>query len=108
METSKTAQEVAKTIAKQLGGNRFNAMVGAYNHACGTDDKGNDFYSVRFRGSRKANYVKITLNVMDLYDLEFGKVSKKGYKPFANIVANIYFCDLQKTFTEVTGLNTSL
>ena len=107
METSKTAEQVAKTISKQLGGNRFNAMVGAYNHAYGTDDKGNDFLSVRFKGSRKANYLKVTLNVMDTYDIDFGKLTKKGYKLVSGSFG-IYDDMLQSSFRETTGLNTSL
>ena len=60
----------ATEIIKQLGGaGRIKAMVGA----CNFGTNGNDV-SFRFKGSKKANHIKITLNGMDLYDVEFIKI----------------------------------
>jgi hypothetical protein len=61
--------EIAKTILQQLGGQgRLVVMTGAYNFVALRN-------GVAFKlKSRKANYVKITLNGKDLYDVEFQKI----------------------------------
>lgn len=104
METDKT---VAITILNQLGGNKFRAMTGA-----------KDFYatnnSMGFRlpgggGFCKngVNYVKITLNSMDTYDVEFKRI--RGHK-ITDVAehAGIYNDMLQAIFTKETGLDTHL
>ena len=57
----------------------------------------------------KANYLKITLNEMDTYTVEFQKVN---YSKFTvNDVAafeNVYCDQLQKVFTSITGMYTKL
>lgn len=59
---------IPETIIQQLGGSaRLKAFIGAY-HIFKDSENAVVF---KFKGSRKANYVKITLNSMDLYDLEF-------------------------------------
>ena len=52
----------------------------------------------------KIKYVKITLNQMDTYDIEFLKM--KG--ELVNKEENIYASDLQSSFTRNTGLDTHL
>ena len=64
---------VARTILSQLGGNKFAAMTGAKNFVdCG------DALSMRIgRNKTSSNYLKITLNMMELYDVRFSRVSLK-------------------------------
>lgn len=94
----------ANTTIQQLGGRRFIAMTGAKN-----------FYhyknSLSFRigsgATRGVNLVKITLNGLDLYDLEFYR--SRGTKlKIVSSVENVYFDQLQTVFTENTGFYTHL
>ena len=106
---------VAQTIYQQLGGGRFAAMTGAKNFVALEN-------GIKFnigRNSSKANMVKITLNGLDLYDVEFSKYTpfKFNYKTGAireekvETVAMFedYYGDmLQDAFTRVTGMYTHL
>ena len=68
---------IANTILNQLGGNRFVAMTGAKNFVALEN-------GIRFkigRNKSKANTVKITVNGLDLYDIEFIK-----FTPFKSSV----------------------
>ena len=93
---------ICRTILKQLGGtHRLAAMTGAHRFV----DHGNGV-SFTIRGSRKANYVKVTLNSLDLYDVQTAIVGKKlrAVKDFENV-----YCDqLQPIIEEATGLYLSL
>ena len=57
------------------------------------------------------NFVEITLNSMDTYDIEFGRIRKVGveftYK-VVKTVDGIYNDQLQEIFTQYTGLYTKL
>ena len=67
--TTKTDKTVAIEILKQLGGNRFIAMTGAKNFICDNNSMG-----FRIPGTMtkdRINFVKITHNALDTYDLEF-------------------------------------
>ena len=71
--------EVTKTIIQQLGGtNRLKVMIGAYNFVGSSKE---DFLTFRFKAKAKngANYIKIKLTSMDLYDIEFGKIYADKY-----------------------------
>ena len=96
--------KVAETILEQLGGNQFRMMTGAKNLA-GDENS----LSMRIgRNSSNSNYLKITLNSMDLYDMEFCKLTKMGEKKSVTEYNNV-FNDLMKgTFTAHTGMYTSL
>lgn len=113
------ATTTANTIYQQLGGGRFSAMTGAKNFVA--LDNG-----IRFnigRNASKANTVKITVNGLDLYDVEFikhtpysfkisrdGKSFKETQEKFETVAKlEGYYCDmLQEGFTSVTGLYTHL
>lgn len=92
----------AKEILNQLGGNMFIAMTGATCYADGANT-----LVVRFKGSRLANTVYITLNSLDLYDVIFRKITttKHGIVKEYN---GIYNDQLRKIFEDTTGLLTSL
>ena len=95
---------VAKTILEQLGGNKFRMMTGAKN-----------FFGYEYgvsmmigRNSSNSNYLKITLNMMDLYDMEFCKLTRMGEKKSVTEYNNIYNDMLTDQFTAHTGMYTSL
>jgi hypothetical protein len=95
----------AGEILRQLGGNRFIAMTGAKNFA--RDDTKQ---MIVFRIERNAagiNYVRITLNSMDLYDMEFISMRKFEMK-IKSHAEGLYSDSLESTFTEHTGMYTRL
>lgn len=97
------SQEIAKEILNQLGGNRFIAMTGSKKFGA---DKNS--LSMKLRHNKSgANYLRITLNVMDTYDMEF--ISVRGASRIVKKkLEGIYNDQLQAMFTDVTGLYTSL
>ena len=94
---------VAKTILEQLGGNKFCVMTGAKN-LVGDENS----LSMRIgRNSSNSNYLKITLNSMDTYDMKFYRLWKFEEKSVTEY-NNIYNDMLTDTFTAHTGMYTSL
>jgi len=93
---------IATTILSQLGGaGRLHVMTGAYNFV----DNGNGL-SFKIKNP-KANYIKITLNGMDLYDIEIGRIRGDNYKVVKE-VENIYFDQMKGIIEEATGMYLSL
>ena len=95
---------VAKTILEQLGGNKFRVMTGAKNFMGFTEGLAMKIG----RNSSNSNYLKITLNSMDTYDMEFAKVTRMGEKKSVTEYNNIYNDMLTDQFTAHTGMYTSL
>lgn len=91
----------AAAIQQQIGHKAF-FMLGARNLM----DHG-DALSFRIRGSRKTNYIKITLTAADLYDVEFGKVAKYDYK-VVSTTEGAYADMLHGLIETATGLATKL
>lgn len=101
--TTKESKQIAGAILQQLGGNRFLAMTGSKPLLCH-----NATASFKLtRNQSKANYMQITLNGLDLYDLKFTRIHNGNLKVMKE-VNNIYNDQLEQTFTEVTGLYTRL
>ena len=98
--------ETAQTILAQLGGRRFIVMTGA-KHLAG-DDTGLQFSLPGGGFCRDGiNKVRITLNSMDLYDVDYYRI--RGTR--AVVVAEsrgLYADMLADDFTEKTGLAVSL
>jgi len=95
---------VAETILKTLGGNKFRMMTGAKNFG-GTEDS----LSMRIgRNSSNSNYLKITLNSLDTYDMKFCKLTRKFEEKSVCEYNNIYCDMLTDQFTAHTGMYTSL
>ena len=95
---------VAKTILEQLGGNKFCVMTGAKNLG-GTENS----LSMRIgRNKTSSNYLKITLNMMDLYDVRFSRVSLKGGERSVTEYNNVYCDSLVEVFESHTGMYTKL
>jgi hypothetical protein len=102
--TKLESERIATTTLKQLGGSgRLKAMIGAKHFGCG--NKGE--LSFRFGLNNKMNYLKITLNSMDTYDLEFGQIKKLEYKVVKKI-DGIYCDGLKEVIERTTGLYLSL
>jgi len=95
-------QEIAETILQQLGGSRrLVMMVGAYNFVVVEN-------GVAFKiKNAKANYIKIKLNSMDLYDLEVGRIRGTTYKVVTE-KNDLYFDMLKPAIEEATGMYLSL
>ena len=94
---------VARTILAQLGGSgRLTAMTGAY-----------QFTNVQGRGlafkikNARANYIKIMLNSMDLYDVEIGRIRGGQYK-IVKEGLGLYADQLKRFIENGTGMRLSL
>jgi uncharacterized membrane protein (Fun14 family) len=94
---------VAQTILAQLGGNQFIVMTGAKNFVGGERD-----LSFKIgKNCKKVSHVKITLNGMDLYNVQYLNI--RGVK--VTVVAeefDLYNNQLQQSFTTNTGMDTHL
>lgn len=93
---------ITTEILRQLGGNKFCAMTGA---KCYSD--GENTLVVKFKGSRNANIMYVTLNSLDLYDIKICKYSKLNIKTIKEL-NNAYNDMLVPFFEETTGLYTKL
>lgn len=101
-ETDKT---VAVEILRQLGGNRFIAMTGA-KHFYATNN-GMGFRLSSSMTKNKINYIKITLNAMDTYDIEFINIRGTNIKTISTF-EGAYNDMLQNIIKDRTGLYLSL
>lgn len=103
MNTTKTDMTIATTIYNQLGGNRFTRMTGSKNFVGDT----NSLTMKLSRNKIHAQWLKITLTVMDDYTMEFIKLNKKDGMPVTiRLVEGVYCDQLEEIFTEATGLYT--
>jgi hypothetical protein len=94
---------IAKTILTQLGGGRFLLISGAKNLVGGVNS-----LSMKIgRNSKKVTHVRIVLNHLDLYDVEFLSIRNLNVKT-VDTASGIYADDLQRVFTGGTGLDTHL
>ena len=96
--------DVARIIWEHLGGNKFRVMTGAKNLL----NTGDGLAMKLGRNSSNSNYLKITLNSMDLYDMEFAKVSRMGEKKSVTEYSDVYNDMLTDVFTKHTGMYTKL
>jgi hypothetical protein len=89
---------VAEIILQQIGGyGRVVAMTGAYNFVAGSN-----YLAFKIK-NRRANYIKITLNGKDLYDIEIGRIFGSKY----NVVKSyndVYNDQLLSLLEEGTGM----
>lgn len=112
-----------KDIAQQIGGNKFLAMTGSKFQYYGYDELGYVYLMIKLsKNQSKAQYLKIQLNGLDLYDLTFSRI-KKTLTPLAKELGikiydeevitvkeykDVYADMLQDIFTSATGLYTRL
>jgi len=98
--------QIARTILQQLGGNKFTAMTGSHSFVNRGDGLS---FQVR-RNKAKATHCVIALRGDDTYTVEFWKLGRGANFGMhkLNETAGAYAEDLQRIFTEVTGLDTHL
>jgi len=97
-----TDMQIAETIVQQLGGaGRLRVMVGAYNFVAIKNG-----LSFRIK-NQKANFIKITLNGKDLYDLEIGRFRGLNYKVVYE-GEDLYNDMLKPAIEKATGMYLSL
>lgn len=102
---TKTDKTVAIEILKQLGGNKFIAMTGAKNLTCDNNSMGFQLSSRLTKN--KSSFCKITLTVMDTYDVEFKSIRNFEVKEISSF-EGIYNDQLVSVFERETGLATKL
>jgi len=95
---------VGRTIYNQLGGHKFRVMTGAK----GFVDHGNALSMKLGRNSSNSNYLKISLNSMDLYDVHFSKLTRKFEEKSVKEYNNVYNDSLVEIFESHTGMYTKL
>lgn len=103
------SKQIANTILQQLGGNRFIVMTGAKSFIAHDDGLS---FSIG-RNSKSINYVKIAIELNDLYTITFEKrsISTKTAvltRKVIEQIENVYFDQLQSIFQNVTGLYTRI
>lgn len=94
-------QQIANTILQQMGGaGRIMAMTGARQFLTSANS-----VQFKFKGSRKANCVRVTLDPTDTYTVEFHKVTKRGLEVKEVKALSGVYCDmLIELFESTTGL----
>ncbi|MCK5607528.1 hypothetical protein KAR91_36935 [Candidatus Pacearchaeota archaeon] len=104
----------AEEIRKQIGSGAM-FMMGAKNVGKGHNEDGTEYLSFKIgRNSKGVTYVKVTLNVNDEYDVEFGKVgrgSRANPGPTYRVLNNvngIQADQLHETIEQNTGLYLSM
>ena len=104
LHTMSNDQQIAQTILNQLGGiSRLNIMLGLKDLM--TVKNGVSF-KIKFAGAA-ANYVKIQLNGLDLYDVEIGKIRGLNYTVKAK-EGNVYFDGLKPLIENTCKVRLSL
>jgi hypothetical protein len=107
MKASDTFEVQSRVILQQLGGsNRLSLMIGAHNFLRSDEDK---YVSFKFKqkSPAKINYIKITLNAMDTYDIEFGWIRGLNYT-VKKTSEGIYADSLVELIERTTQLHLSL
>ena len=94
---------VPQTIASQIGGKAFYMMGTRQGELIGSERN----LSFRIRGSQRVTHVSITLNPLDLYDIEF-LYCRNHQRKVVEKAEDIYFDSLHDCIQRVTGLYLSL
>ena len=95
---------VANEIYRQLGGNKFAVMTGAKNFI----DLENGIRMKIGRNKTNHNWMEVTLNSLDLYDVAFAKLTKLGERKSLKEYKNVYNDSLVGLFERHTGMYTKL
>jgi hypothetical protein len=107
-EVREHAKVVADTIIDQLGGAKFVMMTGAKNFVYDPARPGRLTFRLPMS---KWNYVVIQLTPMDLYEVEFSKITTRNCKMTVTPGPKhegVYFDQLRSVFEGTTGLRTRL
>ncbi len=93
---------IATEIRNQIG-NKALCMIGAKSLMAG-----DNYLNLRIgRNNKKVNNIKITLNGLDLYDIEYGWIHGTKYT-IKSTENNLYYDMLNKSIERNTGMHTSL
>ena len=95
---------VANEIYRTLGGHKIVVMTGAKNFI----DLKNGIRMKIGRNKTNANWMEITLNSLDLYDVAFAKLTRLGERKSLKEYKNVYNDSLVSLFESHTGMYTSL
>ena len=95
---------VANEIYRQLGGNKFAVMTGAKNFI----DIENGIRMKIGRNKTNHNWMEVTINSLDLYDVAFAKLTKLGERKSLKEYNNVYNDSLVELFETHTGMYTKL
>ena len=95
---------VANEIYRQLGGNKFAVMTGAKNFI----DLENGIRMKSGRNKTNHNWMEVSLNSLDLYDVAFAKLTKLGERKSLKEYKNVYNDSLVELFERHTGMYTKL
>ena len=102
--SEKLSSSQAKTLLKQLGGNRFKAMTGAKDFGIGNDG----LHFKIGRNSKSISHIVIDYNRgKDLYDIKFLRV-RAGKIKVVKKLKGIYADQLCEIFKRYTGMNVRL
>jgi hypothetical protein len=86
---------------------RLRTMIGADSFTKEGEESSWVAFKFKAKAKNKANYIKITLNPMDTYDLEFCNI--RGMKVnWLEPITNVYCDQLKEVFEIETGLYLSL
>ena len=103
----------ADVTLKQLGGSRrLTAMIGAKHYM--SDNDGRTLQFKHMAGRNKSNFIEITLNSLDLYDVKFIKIGRRsknnpcGTVTTVSEINNVYGDQLKSLFVRETGLAITL
>lgn len=99
------AQQVAATILDQLGARKFLVMTGARDLVATA--QGLQFKLPASFAKGGVNMIRVELNAMDTYDVIAGRWARLDFKEKAR-ESMIYGEDLQRAFTNLTGLDTHI
>jgi hypothetical protein len=104
-QATSRGQEIAKTILRQLGGQRFIVMTGAKNFTSSAN--GLTFKVAGKYQDKRVTHIQILLEATDTYEVKALHCSKANVKVQGS--HNMVYADqLQSIFTELTGLDTHL
>ena len=100
-----TDMTVPETILRQLGGRRFCAMTGARDFS--GDENHLSFHLPSRMTRKRASAMRIVLEPADTYRLETIRIVNFEVKTL-DVRSGIHVERLHETFTDMTGLETSL
>jgi hypothetical protein len=96
---------IAETILEQLGGRRFILMTGARNFVYSETSL---YFSIG-KNMSESNFVQIEYNFdKDLYNMIFMRKYRNSDTKELERYEELYFDDLERFFTDYTGLRTTL
>lgn len=99
--------ENATIIFNQLGGiPKLTAMIGLKIPLISREDSSISF-RWKAKSSNKSNYIKVTLNCSDLYNMEFGRIHGNNYRVI-KVINDVFAYNLIPFFESETSLYLSL